>query len=195
MVLPALVIAVSRIPEVMEVLVETSCDRSVSSSPRVGQSFRYKERDGIWQYEQVRIPSADKPSRVPVEDSDRIVLALHIENMAEDMESMLGETLSPRRFHHSLSTRSVSSSNGRRHRSTSSDPLEGKGRSRHWLGHALVVLNEAGFIGLKEGTPGVGLVEREALHKARANISSTPIKRTVSKTNHAIFDSNGIRQV
>lgn len=163
-----------------------------SRSPRIGQSFRYKERNGIWQYEQIRIPSASNPPRTPVEDSSRIVLALHIENMAEDMENLLGETLSPRRFHHSLSARS-SSGKGERHRA-GSDPLEGKGRSRHWLGHSLIVLNEAGFISLKEGITGVGYIEREALRKARANMASTPVNRTVERTEHAIFDSSGLRQ-
>lgn len=178
-----------------------------SRSPRVGQSFRYRQRDGIWQYEQIRIPSAANPRRTPVEDNARVVLALHIENMDEDMENLLGETLSPRRFPHSLSTRARPQSNGGGGDSHfghhaihgghdeyhSARPWGSKGRSRYWLGHALVVLNEAGFIGLKDGVTSAALIEREALARARENAASVPPRRTVGRTEHAIFDNEAPR--
>lgn len=162
-----------------------------SKSVGIGRSCRYKERNGTWQFEQRGFPSGSHLNQTPIEENDRIILALHIENMHENMANLLQERLGPDRFQYSQPSRVRSSSQGGGS-SSGQDGEESAERSRRWLDHVLVVLNNTGFISLKEGTRSAGLIETEALRKAKRNVLSSPAKRTSERSENVIFDGKGL---
>ncbi len=142
-------------------------------STRVGQSSRYKKRDDTWQFEQRWFPSEDYPDQTPIEDNENIVCALQIENMHENMASLLGERLAADQFHHSQPFRASSPSGD---------------RSQKWVSHALDLLNETGFISVKSGAYGIEMIQTEALEISRKNITTKPLTRTVARSSCVLFD-------
>ena len=161
-----------------------------SKSDGIGQSYRYKERNGDWQFERTGVPSVD-PTHVSIESNQRVILALHIENMHQSMASLLEDRLGPERFEHShpFRPRSKTQGQGDANGEGCEKPKE---RSRKWLGHALVTLNDMGFISLTEGTRSAALIEGEALERATRNMASSPPKRTVERSQNVIFDGKGL---
>ena len=161
-----------------------------SKSHGVGQSYRYRERNGDWQFERRGFPSAS-PNQIPIESNERVVLALHIENMHQRMASLLEDRLGSRCFQHSHPFRPRSRSECNEKPNTP-DCEELDERGRKWLGHALVLLNDMGFISLKEGTRSAALIEGEAMAGATKNVASTPMERTVERSQNVIFDGKGL---
>ena len=163
-----------------------------SRSFGVGRSYRYRycPRDETWQFEQDWHPSSSKPGRAPIETYERIVAALHIENMDEQMATRLGERLDAKHFLHShserRSVRSLSETDLDIVQDLDFDRLD---RSRTWVGHALVLLNNEGFISLKDSSRGALWVEREALALAKENVSTSPPRRTVARSDNVIYDA------
>jgi len=160
------------------------------ASPGVGFSTRYREKDDLWTFEHTLFPSVGKENRISIESDPRVVLALHIENMYWSMASLLEESLSPKNFFHSQPSRDISC--GR------TEAISGIGyldevmpaRDRVWLGHALLLLNDRGFISLREESS-VTLVKREALSKAKANLAPWGPRRSVETSEHVLYDIHG----
>jgi hypothetical protein len=161
-----------------------------SKAPGTGHSFRYKETGGVWQFEHRSYPSESRAKNDPLEENERIIVALQIENMSENMANLLDDRLGPKEFQYSQPFRPRSASHGSS--MTNGDDDQGReDRSRKWLGHALVMLNDMGFISLRDGTTSAALIENEALTRARQNIASSPIRRTVDTSENVIFDGKG----
>jgi len=161
-----------------------------SKAPGAGHSFRYKATGGVWQFEHRSYPSESRTKKDPVEENQRIIVALQIENMSENMANLLDDRLGPKEFQYSQPFRPRSASHGSK--MTNGDGDEGReDRSRKWLGHALVMLNDMGFISLPDGTTSAALIETEALTRARRNIASSPIGRTVDSSENVTFDGTG----
>jgi hypothetical protein len=135
-------------------------------------------------------PGVGKDNRVSIESNPRVVLALHIENMYWSMASLLEESLGPRNFFHSQPSRAVSC--GRRETLSGIGYLDEEvlARDRVWLGHALKLLNDRGFISLREDSS-VPMVKREALSRAKANLSPWGPGRSVETSEHVHYDTHG----
>ncbi|KAI6782677.1 uncharacterized protein J7T54_000820 [Emericellopsis cladophorae] len=161
-----------------------------AASPGVGFSTRYREKDGLWTFEHTLFPSLGKESRISIESDPRVVLALHIENMYWSMASLLEESLCPKNFFHSQPSRDISC--GR------TEAIAGIGyldvvmpsRDRVWLGHALLLLNDRGFISLREESS-VIMVKREALSRAKANMAPWGPRKSVETSEHVHYDTHG----
>jgi len=154
-------------------------------SAGVGESRRYRERRGIWRLQTTCYPDVHRADLPSVEDDERIIVAVHIADMDKAMIDRLNEDLTPKLFHHSLRARAQAARpppHQRQSSLTGVDIEPDDGRSRKWLGQALNMMNQQGYISLREDAHSIASIEREAVETARRNLASG--QRSVESSAH-----------
>jgi len=154
-------------------------------SAGMGESRRYRERQGIWRLQTTRYPDVHRSGLPSVEKDERILVAVHIADMDKAMIDRLKEDLNPKLFHHSQCARAQAARPLSQQRQSSLTGVEiesDDGRSRKWLRQALNMMNQQGYISLGEGAHSIGLIEREAVETARRNLASG--QRSVEASAH-----------
>lgn len=154
-------------------------------SAGVGESHRYRERQGIWRLQTTCYPAIHRSGLPSVEEDERILVAIHIADMDKAMIDRLNEDLKPKLFHHSQCARAQAARplpHQRQSILTGVNIESDDGRSRKWLGQALNMMNQQGYISLREAAHSIGLIEREAVETARRNLASG--QRSVEASAH-----------
>lgn len=160
----------------------------------IGESRRYRERQGIWRIQTTLYPDSNRRSLPTIEEDVRIIHAVHIANMDKPMNDRLNEDLKPRPFPHSQCSRAQAARSPSQHdrtKLTGAVVEPDDGRSRKWLGQALFMMNRRGYISLKEDATSISAIEREAIGQALRNLAMTPAERTVVTCDHADIRAPG----